>query len=252
MLVSTARAVVDEAREKNVAFVAAGIAYYATVSVVPLLALALAIVSAVGATDTLLTALRAALPSEADAVVSAVPPTAPGGGLVGVVSSLVLLWSGIRVFRGLSVAFSALYEPRADLSLLAQVGRSLLALALLAVAVAALSTTGVLVGYADIRLPAPALLGNAVAVVALVVTFLPLYYVLPPVPVSVSHAVPGAVFAAVAWVLLQFGFVYYTRYAGTYAAYGVLGAVFLFVTFLYFAAVVFLLGAVLNVVLGRR
>ena len=94
-------------------------------------------------------------------------------------------------------------------------------------------------------------LPETLVILALVVVFLPLYYVLPPVSVSVRHALPGTVFAAVGWVLLQVGFFYYTGSAGQYAAYGLLGAVLLFVTFLYLAGVVLLVGAVLNAVLDR-
>ena len=68
---------------------------------------------------------------------------------------------------------------------------------------------------------------------------------------TVGHALPGAVVAAVGWVLLQVGFYYYAGSASRYAAYGFLGAVLLFVTFLYLGAIVLLVGVVLNVALER-
>jgi membrane protein len=71
------------------------------------------------------------------------------------------------------------------------------------------------------------------------------------VDVTLRHAIPGAVVAAVGWVLLQIGFYYYAGSAGKYAAYGLLGALLLFITFLYLGAIVFLIGVVVNVALDR-
>jgi membrane protein len=96
-------------------------------------------------------------------------------------------------------------------------------------------------------------LGTLALVVVLALSFLPIYYVLPPVEVSVREALPGAVVAAVGWVLLQVGFRVYAANAGRYAAYGLIGAVLLFVTWLYFASIGVLLGAAVNAVRrGRR
>lgn len=91
-------------------------------------------------------------------------------------------------------------------------------------------------------------LGTLALVVVLTVALLPVYYVLPPVSVSVREVLPGAVLAAVGWVGLQFGFRLYAANAAQYAAYGLIGAVLLFVTWLYFASIVVLLGATLNAV----
>jgi membrane protein len=110
------------------------------------------------------------------------------------------------------------------------------------------STVAVSLSFVGFWAPYPTLLGDVLALVVLVPAFVPLYYVLPPTPVTVRHAIPGAVFAAVGWVLLQVAFFHYAGSAGRYAAYGFLGAVLLFVTFLYFGAIVLLAGVVLNLV----
>ncbi|MHB9288269.1 YhjD/YihY/BrkB family envelope integrity protein [Halobacteriales archaeon Cl-PHB] len=80
---------------------------------------------------------------------------------------------------------------------------------------------------------------------------MPLFYVLPPHSVSVGAAIPGAMLTAVGWLLLRIGFGLYVRQAGSYAAYGFLGGVLLFVSFLYLAALVLLVGAGVNVALER-
>jgi len=249
--VETGRSIVRRFREENVPFMAASIAYYAIASVVPLLAVALAVLSVFGATGLLIDALRSSLSPSGEEVLNRILTDTRGHGAVGVLGFLFALWSGGKVFRGLSIAFTEVYDAASEESLPVNVAKSLLVLGLLLGAVVLLSATSVLLTYVQFRVPYPALLGNLAALLALVVAFLPLYYVLPPVSVSVRHALPGTVFAALGWVLLQVGFFYYAGTAGRYAAYGLLGAVLLFVTLLYLAGVVLLVGAVLNVVLDR-
>jgi len=249
--VETGRSTVRRFRAENVPFMAASIAYYAIASVVPLLAVALAVLSVLGATGLLIDALRSSLSASGEEVLNRMLTDTRGHGAIGALGLLFALWSGSKVFRGLSIAFTEVYDTASEESLPVNVAKSLLVLGLLLGAVVLLSATSVLLTYVQFRVPYPTLLGDLAALLALVVAFLPLYYVLPPVSVSVRHALPGTVFAAVGWVLLQVGFFYYTGSAGQYAAYGLLGAVLLFVTFLYLAGVVLLVGAVLNAVLNR-
>jgi membrane protein len=244
-----AQSVVGFVRDKNVPFKAASITYYAIASFIPLLILALALLSVFGAVDLLVDVLRSNLSESGTKVLNNVLSNTRGRGVAGAFGLLLTLWSGIKVFRGLTVAFDELYEVTADLSLVEQVKKSLLVLAILSVAFALLSVTSVALTYVNFTVPYPALFGNALAVLVLAGAFLPLYYVLPPVSVSIGHALPGTITAAVGWVVLQVGFFYYTQNAGGYAAYGFFGAILLFLTFLYLAAIILLLGAVVNIVL---
>jgi hypothetical protein len=82
----------------------------------------------------------------------------------------------------------------------------------------------------------------------LTVAFLPMYYYFPNQPMSLREAAPGAVFAGVGWTLLQAGFQIYAAGAGQYEAYGVIGGILLLVTWLYFAAIILILGAIVNAV----
>jgi hypothetical protein len=106
---------------------------------------------------------------------------------------------------------------------------------------------GILAGVDRLGLVAPVVLIGGLSV-----TFLPMYYIFPDVDIAVREALPGAVLAAVGWVLLQVGFRAYTRIAGSYEAYGVLGGVLLLITFLYFGGLVLLVGAVVNATLADR
>lgn len=238
--IGAGRDVVRIVREENVPFMAASIAYYT---------IALVVLSALGATDLLVDAIRSSVSASNQEVVDRLLTSTRGRGAAGIVGLLLALWSGSKVFRGVSIAFDEVYDASSDDSFLEGVGKSLLVFGMILGGIVLLSATSVVLTYVQFRVPYPTLLGNAFALLALVVAFLPLYYVLPPVSVTVRHALPGTVFAALGWVLLQVAFFYYAGSAGQYAAYGLLGAVLLFITFLYLAGIVLLIGAVLNTVL---
>lgn len=251
-LIGAGRDVVRIAREENVPFMAASIAYYTIASIVPLLAIALVVLSVFGATDVLVDAIRSSLSASNEEVVNRILTSTRGRGAAGVLGLLLTLWSGSKVFRGVSIAFDEVYDASSDDSFLESVGKSLLVFGMILGGIVLLSATSVVLTYVQFQVPYPTLLGNVVALIVLVLAFLPLYYVLPPVSVSVRHALPGTVFAALGWVLLQVAFFYYAGSAGQYAAYGFLGALLLFVTFLYLAGIVLLVGVVINVVLGSE
>lgn len=250
-LLGDARDLVAIVREENIPFMAASISYYAIVSTVPLVALVLALLGVFGAGDVVLDIARGYLDGGAERTFEAVLTATRGRSIAGVLGFLFVLWSALKVFRGLTVAFAQIYREDADLTLVDQLLRSLVVFGTLLVALALLAATS-LVGFLQVRLVFPTLVSNAAAFLLLVVVLLPLYYLLPPVPVTLTQALPGAVVTALGWVVLQVAFFYYVRSAGSYAAYGLLGAVLLFVTFLYLAAIVLLVGVVVNVADERR
>lgn len=251
-LLAGARGFVAVVREENLPFMAAGIAYYAIASVVPVLVLLLAVLGAFGAAQPASSAVRASLDGGGGRVLDAVLTATRGRGTVGAAGLLVLLWSGSKIFRGLTVAFAEIYDEESTLSLPERVLRSVAVLAVLSFTVGLLTATALALGLLQFPVVAPTLVGNAVAFLVLVVALLPLFYLLPPVSVSPGHVLPGAVLTALGWVTLQAALFSYARSVGGYVAYGVLGGVLLFVAFLYLAAMVLLAGAVLNVVADGR
>ena len=62
------------------------------------------------------------------------------------------------------------------------------------------------------------------------------------------EVLPRPLIAPTGWVLLRLGFEVYAVYAAEYQVYGVLGALLLFITWLYVGALTVLAGAVVNVV----
>ena len=248
---STIGAVVNLVRDRNLTFMAAGIAYYAFVSVIPLLLLAVVVASVVGGQE-LATRVTEMLgqqlsSSGRDLVTEALTNTA-GRGAASVIGLVTLTWTALKLFRGLDQAFDEVYTDEVDASLLEQVRDALVVVVGIALAVALVVAVGAALSILDLQIPFVNVLGSLVLVVVLTIALLPIYYVLPPIDVSLGEVLPGAVVAAVGWVLLQIVFRIYASNAGRYAAYGVIGAVLLFVTWLYLASIVVLLGAAVNAV----
>lgn len=251
----TVREVVSVARDRELTFMAAAITYYALASIVPLLLLALALGTLLGG-DALVESLvrdrlGSALSGSAQDVLLNLLTGVQGQIGASVVGIVVAFWSGSKIFRGLDIAFTNLYDGYADPSLLRQLLDAAIVIALLVLSVAAIVAVSVLVSVGAVPFASPALVGAVLLLVTLVVVLLPLYYVLPPVDETVRGVLPGTLLAAVGFIVLQNLFVLYARNAGQYKALGILGALLLFVTWLYFGSVVLLLGAAVNHVTGN-
>jgi membrane protein len=256
---SFGRTFVGEVQDKEITFIAASIAYYAFVSLIPLLLLLLVTISVVvnqaTATEIVNTA-TSSLPASAQNLVESAVGNQSGATGATIVSVAALLWSALKLFRGLDTAFSRVYGRESG-GIATQVKNGVITLAamilgaIVAVGLGALvSLWPVEVVVADISLVA--VIGTLVTLLALAVVLLPLYYFLPGGDVTVREAVPGAVFGAAGLTVLQIVFRIYAARAGTFEAYGVLGGVLLLVTVLYFAGMVLLLGVVLNAILAGR
>ena len=253
------RGVVNGARSDRITFIAASLAFYALVSLLPLLVLAVAAAAAFGdpgTIESLVDRAAGALGDEAGSLVSDALTGAVAGGVT-VLGVVVLLWSALKLFRGLDIAFSEVYGRPGPETLVEQLRNGSAALGAVAVGVAVTVAVGAVVAGLGRR---PVFQDDAVVAVAgtvglvagLTVTFLPLYYLLPGKDVELREAVPGALLAALGWTVLQTGFRLYAAQAATYETYGALGGMLLLVTFLYVGALILLLGAVLNAVLAGR
>jgi len=243
--------VVAVVQSQQVTFLAAGIAYYAFVSVVPLLLLALVVASVFGGqtlADQVVSAAGEILtPSGADLVRDALTTESGRGGAT-VVGLAGLLWGGLKVFRGLDHAFSAVYGTTAEESLLGSVRDGLVVLFAIGLGIVVITVINTLGG--EIAGPLASEFASFLSLVSLSVMFFPLYLVFPNVALRARQALPGTVFAATGWTVLSAAFRVYAANADAYAAYGVLGGVLLLVTWLYVGAIVVMLGAVVNAVLA--
>jgi YihY family inner membrane protein len=245
------RNVVAVSQSRQITFLAAGIAYYAFVSLVPLLLLALVVASVFGG-ETLAEQVTDAFseiltPSGADLVRDALTTESGRGGAT-VVGLAALLWGGLKVFRALDHAFSTVYGTAEDVSLLGSVRDGLVVLSAIGLGVVAVTALNALVGA--VSGPLTVEIASVLSLVTLSVVFFPLYYVFPNVSLDAREALPGTVFAATGWSVLSAAFRVYAANADAYAAYGVLGGVLLLVTWLYVGAIIVMLGAAVNAVLS--
>ena len=239
------------ASEREITLLAAAFAYYAFVSLVPIVLLALVVGSLLGGEEVAERLVLIAgdfLPEAGEELLTEALTTEAGRAQATVVALVVSTWGALKVFRGLSVAFDRIYGQSVEKSFAKHLVDGAAVLVAIVGGLALMIGLGVLIRIAADVVPFGGLLGWLGLFVGLVLVFLPVYYLLPPVEVEFTTIVPGAVFAAVGWTALQIGFQLFADNASQYEAYGAIGGVILFVTWLYFAGIIILLGAALNVV----
>ena len=246
-------AVVAIARDEQLTFLAAAIAYYAFVSLFPLAILAVAVATAVGGSmlaETVVSSLSEILTPAGQEVLEEALVTGRGRGGATVVGLVVLVWTALKVFRAIDRSFSAVYGEGLSKPLSDQLAGAGVALAAVGFAGVIASVVAIAVNLID--LPYNSLVGGIVSMLALALIFFPMYYLFPGTEMEFHEAIPGSLFAAVSWTVLSILFSIYASYAGAYAVYGVVGGVLLLVTWLYVGALVLLVGAALNAALSGR
>jgi len=250
----TTRRIVDTAIDRQVTFLAAAIAYYAFVSLIPSLLL-LVVVASIVFGETIASQLVAETsefltPAGAEAISTAI---SSAGGRTGasVLGLGILVWSTLKVFRGLDTAFVSLYGVENQPEFLRQLADAASVVFAVGVGIGVMVVVGTFVAAAD-AIPFVGAVSILALPLFLTAVFLPMYYLLPQPRIAVREALPGAVFAAVGWTLLQAGFQVYAASAGQYQLYGVIGGILLLVTWLYIAAIIVVVGGVVNVVLADR
>ncbi|WP_435119368.1 YihY/virulence factor BrkB family protein [Halolamina sp. C58] len=249
----TTKRVAVVAKEQELTFLAAAVAYYAFVSLIPAAVLALIVAATFGGEQfatVLLESTSQFLTESGQDVLTTALTASDGRGSATVLGLAFLLWGTLKVFRALDTAFGDVYGTEQQDTLLDQVidsfvvvlgiGASMALMFALAGAFAAFNLGVVVEALGVLTLP-----------ILLTAAFLPIYYRFPDTSVTVREVLPGAVVAAVAWTAMQAGFQLYASVAST-SAYGIVGGVILLVTWLYLAGAVVILGAVINVVLAEN
>ncbi|RBI59244.1 YihY/virulence factor BrkB family protein [halophilic archaeon] len=252
--VTTVRRIVRLANGSYVPFLAGSFAYHSFLLLLPLLLFVLVALSAlIGDANVayLVDFTRPYLTERARTLLAETLRGQSDRVDVAIVGAGAVVWSLFRIFRGLDLAFSTIYDTSTHESVWGQVRDGSIAaiavsLALLAAVVAA---TVIAMFPWD---PLVRVLNVGLFVVVLVVVFFPLYYVFPNVEVSVREVLPGTVGAAVGWVVFHVLFQVYSSYAVTLEAYGVLGIVISVLVWLYSSMLILLFGVATNAVLADR
>jgi membrane protein len=251
---SLARTVVREVQARDATLLAASIAYYAFVSLLPLLVLTTVVATVLGGaglrTAVLGLAGRYLLPVGQGLVGEALANTTGRGGVT-FVGLLLLLWSSLKLFRGIDTAFARIYgTPARDFLGSLRIGATVLA----AVGVGTFGGVVLVGAVAFLRTPV-ALLAPLAFFVVLVAALFPVYYLTPAADVTPREALPGTLFCAGGWTIFGTAFGLYAAIAttsGRFALYGALGAILLLVTWFYLAGLVLLVGATVNAVRDGR
>lgn len=245
---------VEAIQEERITFLAAGIAYYAALSVVPLLVLALIAGSIFGGeafAGAIIDALAGQLTPETEQLLEDAIVGARGRGELGLIGVAVFVWGGLRVFRGLDIAFSEVYGEASDPTFLTSLRNAIVVLSAIG-----LGFVGIFVIRSTIRMLELSMLVQVLSPIivflALSILFFPMYLVFPGIPQHPRDVVPGTILAAVGWTLLGELFGLYAANAGTYALFGVLGGFLLMLVWFYLGAILLLLGAVANAVLSGQ
>lgn len=253
-----------ESSNDNVGLVAAGVAFYGFLSIVPLLGAIVLTYGLVASPQTVsehLQALTKTLPADAARLVGeqliTVVQTSGGKKGLGLVAALAIaLWGARNAMGSIIKALNIAYEEEEKrgfikvtlMSLVMTVAAVFLAL----LAVAATTVLGALehlmpnlgaIGTVFFKvLSFVLLLGAAAAAVATLYRYGP-----SREKARWTWITPGSAFAAVAWLALTLGFGFYVTNFGNYnATYGSLGAVVVLLTWLYLSSYLLLFGAELN------
>ena len=259
-----------EASDDNIGLIAAGVAFYAFLSIVPLLGATVLLYGLVADPQTVsanVAALTQVMPRDVAKLIGdqllQVVTTSDGAKGLGLAIALgVALWGATNGAGAVLTAVNIAYEERDTRNIVVQ---KLLALAVVlggvVVALAAITTMAA-IGFLDDLMPnAPGIVRGAIRLVA--------YLILAGLAAGAaaslyrygphrSHArwtwlTPGSVGATLLWLLMTTGFGFYVANFGSYdATYGSLGAIVVMLTWLSLSAYVFLLGAELNSELERQ
>jgi YihY family inner membrane protein len=236
---------------------AAMVAYFALLSFVPLVFLALSLLGLAhraDASDFLVKELGRAFPgSSVKSILSLVHRVQDNAATLGIIGAVFLLWSSLSLFSALESALNIVYG-RPNRSFLKGKG---VAGGVMTGSVVTLFLSLVVgaFGVEVLKRYAPGFVGNgivaylvsiAVSLLGVFVFLLAAYHVLPNVPVSVREALPGAVLAS---ILLEASFQVlpvFVRLAGVNVTLRVLGGPAILLLWLYVMSNVIVFGAELN------
>lgn len=250
--------------QDNVGLVAAGVAYYGFLALVPLLGIIVLVYGLVADPATVVANVRAIttiLPPDAaelvaDQLIAAVRTSSETKGFGIVVALLVALYGGTNGASAIITALNIAYEEKEKRSL----GRFYLLAAIMTagavvLAVVALVATTTLAflgnfapGASPVLVTGARIAGYVVLTFAAAAIAATLYRFAP----SREHArwtwiTPGSLFAATTWLLLTLGFSFYVARITDYSAtYGSLGTIVVLLTWIYLSAYALLFGAELN------
>lgn len=250
--------------DDNVALVSAGVAFYgffALLSLLGLIVFTYSFVTDPRSVIELMSGLTSVLPTDVASIIAqqlltVVQSSSKAKGLGLLIAVLVAIYGGTNGASAIITALNIAYEEKEKRSLVSFYLLAVeLTLGALVVALVALAGTAALALLQRIIPAAPyplVLAGKLLGYVLLVLVAAGIAATLYRFGPSREDAkwewiTPGSLFAAVAWLLLTVAFGFYLGHLTNYeASYGSLAAVVAMLTWMYFSAYAFVIGAELN------
>ncbi|MDB5667097.1 MAG: YihY/virulence factor BrkB family protein [Alphaproteobacteria bacterium] len=259
-----------ESSQDNVNLVAAGVAFYAFLAFVPLLAALVLTYGLVAEPATVVRhfqQLTAVMPADAarligEQLMSMTKTASTQKGLGLLLAILLSLYGAMRGATSIIVALNIVYNIDEDRSFVRKTGLAVLITAAALVSLLAGILAISALGWLEHLLPFSSRVVQTLlkllswVAAAAVVSFLiaAVYRYAPNRPnTRWRWLTPGSLAATVLWLLATLGFGFYVANFGNYnATYGSLGAVIVFLTWLYLIAYILLLGGELNSELEKQ
>lgn len=259
-----------EAGHDNVSIIAAGVAFYVFLAFVPLMGAMVLVYGLVAEPSSVvqhMQAMTAMMPADAAQIIGdqllTVSQTAAGKKGLGLLVALLLsIYGAMRGASAIVTALNVVYnvdESRSFIeTTLIAVALTVGALLALLLAVTGISLLGAIEELLPFSSPALHLLLQLlfwIAAAAAIATLVALIYRYAPnrAKPKWQWLSPGSIAATLLWVGATLGFGFYVTNFGSYnATYGSLGAVVVFLTWLYLTAYILLMGGELNAELEKQ
>lgn len=260
----------SEGSEDNLGLLAAGIAFNAFLAMVPLLTAVVLTYGLVASPEQVaghIAALASNLPDDAASLIagqlrSMVETAGSAAGFGLAVALAIAIFGALRGASGVIIALNIAYNVKEERSFLRQTavalaitGGAVLALILASAAISVLNMLDALLPSGDGALHTLLQIGFWLLAAAILSLIIGAIYAYAPSRESIQWrwVTPGSAIATLVWIAATAAFSFYVSNFGNYnATYGALGAVVVFLTWLYLSAYILLLGAELNQVLARR
>ena len=230
----------------------AAMTYYTLTSIVPILAVAFALVKGFGLSEVLVASLYDLFPQNPEIIEyllsfaeNALARTQ--GGVVAAVALVMLFWSIIQLFSSIESAFNNIWEVKTTRSIARQWSDYLAVILIVPIFWIVANSVG---NFTEEILRDTwyfRLLNGLMSMVLIWVMFTLLYLIIPNAKVKLSSATVAGILAGTAFLLFQWGYVYLQTSMTSYnAIYGSFAALPLFLVWLQFSWQILLIGGELS------
>jgi membrane protein len=242
---------------------AAGVAYYAILSIFPLLLGLIAVfgffLPSINLQDELLQFVGKNLPGATDILKQNIEMIVKLRGAIGALSVAILFWGASGMFSAINLAISRAWDIRRYRPFFfrkaSELGMALSTGILFLLSLGASAISSILRGLSD--LPAAQLIlvdvaGRLVAFLLILAVFLLLYKLTPNTKTYWRYVWPGALMAAVLFEIARTLFIFYIEnFANYQLIYGSIASIIVLLVWIYYSAFIMILGAEFTSQYGR-